>query len=267
MTTLRVTDPRVRLGVGMLGLVASAAVVRRDRVGRREERVFRAVNRLPDSLFTPAWPVMQLGALGAAPAAAGVAVAAGQPELARRLLLGGTASWALSKVVKRGVRRPRPAALLPDARGRGREAAGLGYLSGHAAVAAALGTAVLPRVDAGWRLAVLAAVPVVGLCRIYVGAHLPLDVVGGAALGLVVESAVGLSTGSGRAQHNLGGSVCGKSHGGDDLGLVGALRGGETRGLRGPSSQMRRDERRLDLVRAGRRAPDRSSRRSLPWPW
>ncbi|MDQ4069415.1 MAG: hypothetical protein M3203_08095 [Actinomycetota bacterium] len=46
-------------------------------------------------------------------------------------------------------------------------------------------------------MAVLTAVLVVGLGRIYVGAHLPLDVVGGAALGLVVESALGLSAGEG----------------------------------------------------------------------
>jgi undecaprenyl-diphosphatase len=36
----------------------------------------------------------------------------------------------------------------------------------------------------------LVAVPGVGLCRIYVGAHLPLDVVGGAAMGLAVDAAV-----------------------------------------------------------------------------
>ena len=184
--------PRVRLALGLAGLAGTAVVVRRDRVGRRETRVFRAVNGLPDSLFGPAWVVMQLGTLAAAPAAAGVALAVRQRTLARRLLVGGTASWALSKVVKQGVRRPRPAVLLPDARRRGQDAAGLGYLSGHAAVAVALGTAVLPRVAGVTRIPVLAAVPVVGLCRIYVGAHLPLDVVGGAALGLAVEAAVGL---------------------------------------------------------------------------
>ena len=62
-------------------------------------------------------------------------------------------------------------------------AAGLGYLSGHAGVAVALGAAALPRLGPGGRALTLAAVPVVGLTRIYVGAHLPLDVAGGAALG------------------------------------------------------------------------------------
>jgi membrane-associated phospholipid phosphatase len=37
------------------------------------------------------------------------------------------------------------------------------------------------------------AIPVVGLTRVYVGAHLPLDIAGGAALGLVVEALVSLA--------------------------------------------------------------------------
>ena len=181
--------PRLRLALGIAGVVGSAAVVRQDRVGRRETRAFRLVNGLPDSLFPPVWVVMQLGSLGGALAAAGVAQAARQHALARRLLVGGTVSWALSKVVKRGIRRPRPGALMPDIHRRGQEATGMGYLSGHAAVAVALGAAVLPVTGRAGRTAVLLAVPTVGLCRIYVGAHLPLDVVGGAALGLAVEAA------------------------------------------------------------------------------
>lgn len=187
-----VADARVRLAVGLAALAVTSATVRRDHVGQREARLFRVINDLPDSLFLPSWPVMQLGNLAAAPLSAGVALAAGDRRLAGRLIVGGTASWALSKVVKRGVRRARPAALLPDARRRGRDAAGLGFLSGHAAVAVALGVAVLPRLHGPGRVAVLVAVPAVGLSRIYVGAHLPLDVVAGAALGLVVDGALGL---------------------------------------------------------------------------
>jgi len=167
--------------------------VRRDHVGPGEDLVFRAVNGLPDSLYPPAWVVMQLGTLGAAPAAAGVAWLAADGELAGRLLVSGAATWALSKLVKQMVRRPRPASLLPGTRCRGREAAGLGYLSGHAGVAVALGAAALPRLGPAGRALALSVIPVVGLTRVYVGAHLPLDVVGGAALGLAVEAAVRLA--------------------------------------------------------------------------
>ena len=182
--------PWLRLGVGTTALVATALAARRSRVGACEARTFRAVNGLPDSLYVPTWAVMQLGTLGAAPAAAGAAWLAGEGELAVRLLAGGTGTWVLSKLVKRLVQRPRPAVLLAATRCRGRPAAGLGYLSGHAGVAVALGAAAFPHLGPAGRASALAAMPAVGLSRVYVGAHLPLDVAGGAALGLAVDAAV-----------------------------------------------------------------------------
>jgi membrane-associated phospholipid phosphatase len=187
-------DPRVRLGVGIAGLLASAGTVRHDRVGPGEARAFQAVNGLPDALYRPAWVVMQMGAFGAVPAAAATAWLAGDGELAGRLLVGGTGAWALSKLVKQMVRRPRPTALLPGTRGRGRDAVGLGYLSGHAAVAVALGAAALPRLGPTGRALTLTAVPLVGLTRVYVGAHFPLDIAGGVALGLAADAAAALVT-------------------------------------------------------------------------
>ncbi|HTQ89826.1 MAG TPA: phosphatase PAP2 family protein [Streptosporangiaceae bacterium] len=183
-------DPRVRLGAGTTALLVTAMAAHRNRVGPDEAAAFRAINDLPGWLYPPAWAVMQLGALGAAPATAGAAWLAGDRELAGRLLAGGTGAWALSKVAKRLVQRPRPAALLPGTRRHGREAAGLGYLSGHAGVAVALGAAALPRLGPAGRALILGAIPVVGLARIYVGAHLPLDVAGGAALGLAIDAAM-----------------------------------------------------------------------------
>ncbi len=184
-------DPRVRLGAGTAALLVTAMAARRNQVGPGEAAAFRAVNDRPGWLYPPAWAVMQLGALGAAPAAAGAAWLAGDRELAGRLLAGGTSAWALSKVVKRLVQRPRPAGMLPGTRRRGPDAAGLGYLSGHAGVAVVLG-----------------AVPAIGLARIYVGAHLPLDVAGGAALGLVIDATLTLASAR-TAGHRRAGEAAG----------------------------------------------------------
>ena len=199
------TGSRVSLGAGTAAVLVTALSARRDQVGHREARAFRAVNGLPDSLYGPVWVVMQAGALGAVPAAATAALLAHDRELAVRLLAGGTASWALAKLVKRVVRRPRPAALISGTRTRGPEASGLGYLSGHAAVAVAMGAAALPRLSPSGRAVVAAVVPVVGLSRIYVGAHLPLDVAGGAGLGLAVEAAVALAAARRRGAESTAG--------------------------------------------------------------
>jgi len=188
----RLSDPRIRLGVGLAGLALSGLGVKRDRVGRTEEEAFRAINHLPDGLYGPVWFVMQGGNLVAAPAAAAVAYVAGRRALAWQLLLGGSATWALAKVVKRGYRRPRPAVLLASTRRRGPEESGLGYVSGHAGMAVALGLAAYPHLPPAGRAAVVVAVPIIGLSRVYVGAHLPLDVVGGAALGLSIDAVTAL---------------------------------------------------------------------------
>ena len=178
-----------RSAAGAAVLAGTLVPLRRDRIGRREQRAFRLVNNLPDRLYVPAWPVMQLGALGAAPVTAAAALAAGNRPLAGRLLARGTAAWVLAKAVKRVVRRGRPIALMPGVRTRGQEATGLGYLSGHAAVSVALAAAAWPHLGSGGRRATLGLTSLVGLSRIYVGAHLPLDVAGGAALGVLVDAA------------------------------------------------------------------------------
>ncbi len=186
----RLADPDMRLLVGLAGLALSGLAVRAHSIGRREVAVFRAVNQLPDGLFPPAWVLMQAGTLAAGPVAGVIAWASGRPRLAVRLALDGFGSWTLSKVVKRVYRRPRPGFLVEGARTRGKEASGLGYVSGHAGVAVGLGIASFGELRPAARLAVLVAVPTVGLCRIYVGAHLPLDVIGGAAMGLAVDAVV-----------------------------------------------------------------------------
>jgi len=183
-------DPDLRIGIGVAGVALSGLAVREGSIGRREAAVFRAVNGLPDELFVPAWVVMQAGTLAAGPVAGAVAWASGRHRLAGQLALGGVGSWALSKAIKRVYRRPRPSSFIESVHTRGPEASGLGYVSGHAGVAVALGVAALGELSRASRIAILVGVPTVGLCRIYVGAHLPLDVVGGAAMGLAIEALV-----------------------------------------------------------------------------
>ncbi len=71
---------------------------------------------------------------------------------------------------------------MSDITARGKPAGGNGFVSGHAAVSTALALELCEALDGPTRALPLIVPPLVGFARVYVGAHLPLDVVGGAAL-------------------------------------------------------------------------------------
>jgi membrane-associated phospholipid phosphatase len=154
------------------------------------------VNGLPAVLAVPLIAAMQAGSLAAVFVAGGLAFAAGRRRLARELVVSGTLAWLAAKAARLMVHRGRPSALLAGVLIRGAKASGLGFASGHAAVAAALATAVAPYLGRRARRLVWCAVGIVGIARVYVGAHFPLDVVGGTALGWAIGSGVHLVWGA-----------------------------------------------------------------------
>jgi membrane-associated phospholipid phosphatase len=124
--------------------------------------------------------------------AGGLALAARRPRMALAVAASGSTAWASAKLVKRVVERGRPASLLPDVPIFGKPQSGLGFPSGHAAVAAAMMTAASPYLSPPVRIAGWTVVGFVATARMYVGAHLPLDAAGGLFLGWTIGSAVGL---------------------------------------------------------------------------
>jgi len=60
---------------------------------------------------------------------------------------------------------------------------GLGYLSGHATMAFTLAAVLSPYLTRRWRVVAYGLAGAVALARVHLGAHFPLDVVAGAALG------------------------------------------------------------------------------------
>ena len=193
------TDQRRRwrfvTGAALVG--ASFLAARRPEVARHEEGVFRAANGVSDRVRTPVRAVMQAGTFATIPAVSAVAWAAHRPRLARALALGGTATWLLAKPLKRLGGRERPAAVL-DSGVTVREHIGgdLGWPSGHTAVATTLAAILAPELPAVATPILAAVVAEVGFARMYVGAHLPHDVIGGAGLGLIVSSVIGALGGS-----------------------------------------------------------------------
>jgi glycosyltransferase 2 family protein len=92
--------------------------------------------------------------------------------------------------VKEFVQRGRPQTLLEDVNILGEPARGLGYVSGHSAVAVALATVASPYLGRRARRVAWILAGCVCLARMYVGSHLPFDIVGGAALGWAAGSLV-----------------------------------------------------------------------------
>jgi undecaprenyl-diphosphatase len=184
------------VGVLLAGLavfVACAALIHRHRVAGAETAVFRVIN---DHTVVPqfvVWPIMQLGNFLVIPVAAVAALVWRRWRLAASLLVAGLGAYLLAAhVVRANFVRGRPASLLADVHLRHAPAGGLGFVSGHVAVATALTAVAWPYLRGRWRAVAVAATCLVALARGYVGAHLPLDVLGGAGLGLAVAGAVRL---------------------------------------------------------------------------
>jgi uncharacterized membrane protein YbhN (UPF0104 family) len=176
-------------------LVLSALPVHRHSVAGWEHHVFNLVNNSVTIPFVIVWPIMQLGNIVAVPVAAAASAIFRRFQLAIGILIGGGAAYYLAKVVKDLVVRGRPFELLSGVHIHGAAATGRGYPSGHASVVAMLAVVAWPYLARRGRWVVCGLAVLVCLARMYVGAHLPLDVVAGAAIGVAVGAAVRLLLG------------------------------------------------------------------------
>jgi membrane-associated phospholipid phosphatase len=184
--------------LGAVVLVASALPVRPGYAPALEARLFDLVNHAPDLPFTVVWVPMQLGNFLVVPTAVVVALAVGwrRWRVALALALAGGGVYLLAKQVKHFVQRGRPATVLDGVIVRGAEAHGLGFVSGHVAVVTALTFVAWPWLPRWAKWLVGIAVALVCLARMYVGAHLPLDISGGAGIGLAAGAAARLLLGT-----------------------------------------------------------------------
>jgi len=189
----------IAVGAVILGLSLLGA--RHPTIHPTEQRVFRAVNGLPDWLYWPLWLPMQLGNLVVGTAAglvlalvwgdwllaAGVVAAAGLKLLAERLIRRWMADY-LSV-------RQRPGTSEPGAHLRGSDvpSSGMSFPSGHIVLVAAVTAVIADDLAIAWLgiPALLTVAVMVG--RVFVGAHNPLDVTAGLGAGLLAGGLVGLA--------------------------------------------------------------------------
>lgn len=168
----RVSTTTLMAGVAALRRWDAAALIAAAGIERqRTKRLMRALTRAGD---TPGWIVHGL-----------VLLALLQIDLhvLATMALAATLATAASQVAKRVFRRSRPDAAIPGFTARAVNPDPFSFPSGHSTVAFAIATAALATNPVlGGVETVLAAG--IASSRLYLGAHYPVDVIGGITLGV-----------------------------------------------------------------------------------
>jgi glycosyltransferase 2 family protein len=181
------------VAVGSVVLVTGMLSVRDGEVPAWERDLFEWVNELPGPLLPVLWPFQQLGAFAIVPLLALVLAITRRVRWSVAVMVAGVLKLISERVVKAVVTRGRPfTSIGPDIEVRGDvPTRGESFVSGHAILSVAVVALLTPLLPRPWQIAawICAALALIG--RVYVGAHNPLDVVCGAALGLAIAGAVG----------------------------------------------------------------------------
>ncbi|MFQ1002376.1 phosphatase PAP2 family protein [Modestobacter sp. SSW1-42] len=186
----------VTAAAGLAGTAVCCWVAASGRVGGAEQAVFRFVNGWPEAWRAPLYGFQLLGVLGMP-----LLVAVPAAVLRRwRLVLALAALVPVKLVVEHDllkalVQRERPGTTIPGAVLRDVPSAGLSFPSGHAVIAFGVVVLVAPYLHRRWVVVVLALAVLNGVARVHLGAHAPLDVVGGAAAGMAIGALLQLLVG------------------------------------------------------------------------
>ena len=96
------------------------------------------------------------------------------------------ATFGITELLKNLVARPRPYIVLDNVFSRDIMVGGMGYPSGHTAIVTMIGLSLSFLLPKNFRWVVFFWIGLVGISRMYLGVHAPLDIVGGILLGTVV---------------------------------------------------------------------------------
>jgi uncharacterized protein (TIRG00374 family) len=173
-----------------------AALIASSGTGPLEVSLFRLFNNLPGWL---SWLMVLFsipGTIGFAYAVAFIALLRRHYVNALKIILAGGGAYIIALILKHMDIRARPYVFLDKVIVRESTTGAYGFPSGHVAVATALAIVLYPYIPKRFHRLITWTVVMVAVSRLYLGVHLPMDLAGGYAIGLVIGSAVNYIFGS-----------------------------------------------------------------------
>jgi membrane-associated phospholipid phosphatase len=183
-------------GVSVVAVAASAWLATQPRAEQAQEGLVRwfndppqpvsAVLALANPLLRP-WPLFLLSVVLISWVLIATPSGPRRVEVVRALALALAVAEVMAQVLKQLADQERPLAVIGglDTHGYPTDPHGNAYPSAHTALVVAAVSAAWPWVRWPQRIAGLTLAVLVATNRIYIGAHWPIDVVGGAAIGLL----------------------------------------------------------------------------------
>ncbi len=166
-----------------------------------EKAIFELFNKLPGALDNLFVAISFFGTIGFVFVATFISLIRKHYTHAIKFLLAGVLAWLAAKWLKTYELRMRPSEILPNVQLREKLDSTIGYPSGHAAVATALGLIAYQYVPKKYHRLITVLVIGVYISRLYLGMHLPIDIVGGFAVGLVIASFLNFAFGDTRGKN------------------------------------------------------------------
>jgi membrane-associated phospholipid phosphatase len=200
--------------VGAALFCGSALVLKAGTLGW-DEGLFRFLNDVPTALASVLTPLSHLFlpvAIVVVTVLAVVFVVARNRSV-MPVAAGGlaaAAAWALANLAKAIADRPRPYEVVAGAVLRQQPALGTSFPSSHTAVTVAVVIALVPFLPRALAGVAIAYAVLVGWSRVYLGVHYPLDILGGAGIGIAVGGVVLLALGM-LLHHHIGRAAAGRA--------------------------------------------------------
>lgn len=175
-------NPSYQIAAAGLLFIVTTLISRDTVVAGWESEAFNAVYTLPEILYPAFYIITQFGSAYMLVALAAFYLVRKRYHIVIRFLMVGTFAYLLAGFAKSIWGRARPDELLSNIVTFD-VTQGPGFPSGHVALATALALTLGHYVKRQYHWIPLIWIVAVGLSRMYLGVHLPLDIIGGFALG------------------------------------------------------------------------------------